>query len=182
MATYGAEAAGDAPTGKGFRNTGIAFATFGFLAVLVPAVATLVVEQLTAIILVIWGIVGIIMSLNFRSVSEWRIVAVGFAAMLALGIMFLVYPAVGAKVMTALLVVAFVTEGVLSILLGLRMSGQLPNWRWVVASGACSFVLGMMLLYQWPLAATSVIGVLVGLNFLSTGIVLLLISRSLRST
>lgn len=180
MATNNTDAAGDTTTGKGFRNTGIVFGALGLLALLVPSVITLLVEQLTAIILVIWGISGIILALNFRGVSEWRIVAGGFAAMLAVGLWFLFFPGIGAKVMTALLIVAFLTEGLLSILLGLRMSGQLPNWLWVVGSGGCSFLLGLLLLYQWPLTATWIIGVVVGLNFLSTSVMLLLIARALR--
>jgi len=168
------------PEGQGFRNTGWVFAVLGVLAILAPMIATVVVEQLIGWILVFWGIAGILFARNFRAFSEWRIVAAGFVAVLLLGLWFLFVPGVGASFMTVLLIVAFLVEGGLSILLGLRMSGQLPDWPWIVVSGACAFVLGLIVLFQWPQTTSWVIGFMVGLNFLSTGISMLAIARALR--
>jgi len=49
-----------------------------------------------------------------------------------------------------------------------------------VFSGACAFVLGLIVLFQWPQTTGWVIGFMVGLNFLSTGISMLVIARALR--
>jgi len=168
------------PPGRGFRNIGLIFAALGVLAIVAPAIATVVVELLIAWILVLWGVAGILFARSFRAFSEWRIMAAGFVAVLLLGLWFLFVPGVGASFMTVLLIVAFLVEGALSILLGLRMSGQLPNWPWIVFSGACAFVLGLIVLFQWPQTTGWVIGFMVGLNFLSTGISMLVIARALR--
>lgn len=76
------------------------------------------------------------------------------------------------------MVIVFLLEGVLSILLGLRLSGEVPSWRWMIASGACAFLLGVMILVQWPMASIWVLGLLAGMNFLSTGPSMFLISRA----
>jgi uncharacterized membrane protein HdeD (DUF308 family) len=167
--------------GSSFRNVGIVFAVLGLAAILAPAVATFVVEQLVAWLLVFWGIAGLIFARSFRGVSEWRIVALFFAAVLFVGIAFVLFPGRGAAFITGIMVVVFLLDGALSILLGLRLSGQVPSWRWIIVSGACAFVLGIVILVQWPAASTWVLGFLTGLNFLSTGVSMFLISRASRN-
>lgn len=163
---------------QSFRTAGLVFAGLGVLAMLLPNVATVVVEQLVAWVLVLWGAAGLFFARSFRAFSEWRIVAIGFACVLAAGLWFLFFPGAGATFMTAVLVVTFLLEGVLTILLGLRMSGQIANWVWMVASGASAFVLGLIVLMQWPQDTGWLIGFMVGLNFLTTGIALLVMSRT----
>ena len=161
-----------------FRNVGLVFAALGVAAILAPVVATFVVEQLVAWLLVFWGVAGLIFALSIRAVPEWRIVALFFAAVLIAGLAFVIYPGRGAAFITGIMVVVFLLDGALSILLGLRLRGQVPNWPWIIVSGVCALVLGVIILAQWPTTATRVLGFLTGLNFLSTGISMVLISRS----
>lgn len=165
---------------RSFRTVGIVFAGLGVLAMLIPAAATVIVEQLVAWLMLFWGVAGLLFARSFKAFSEWKIVAAGFAVVALIGLFFVVYPGTGAAVMTAILIAVFLMEGILSILLGLRMSGQVAHWQWVVASGACSFILGAVILSQWPQTANWVVGFLVGLNFLSTGLAMLLLSRAAR--
>tara|TARA_R110000764_G_scaffold1267_3_gene4951 strand:- start:4086 stop:4622 length:537 start_codon:yes stop_codon:yes gene_type:complete len=166
---------------RSFRTVGIVFAGLGAFAILVPAAATVIVEQLVAWLMLFWGVAGLLFARSFRAFSEWKIVAAGFAVVALIGLFFVIYPGTGAAFMTAILIAVFLMEGILSILLGLRMSGQVAHWQWIVASGACSFILGAVILSQWPQTTNWVVGFLVGLNFLSTGIAMLLVSRAARS-
>ncbi len=77
-----------------FRNVGLIFAVLGLAAILAPAVATLVVEQMVAWLLVFWGIAGLIFARSLREISEWRIVALVFAVVLVAGLVFVVFPVV----------------------------------------------------------------------------------------
>lgn len=163
---------------KSFRTVGILFATLGALAMTVPATATVIVEQLVAWLMLFWGIAGLLFARSFKALSEWKIVAAGFVVVALVGLFFLLSPGMGAAFMTALLIAVFLMEGILSILLGLRMSGQVAHWQWIVASGACSFLLGAVILSQWPRIENWIVGFLVGLNFLSTGIAMLLVARA----
>lgn len=167
-------------TARNFRNAGLVFAALGAFAVLVPTVATVVVEQLIAWLLVLWGLAGLMFARSFRGFSEWRIVAGAFFVVLLAGLWFVFFPGGGASFMTIMLAVVFLLEGILSILLGLRMSGQLANWGWIVFSGASAFVLGLIILFSWPETARWVVGFLVGLNFLTTGMSLLFVSRAVK--
>lgn len=163
-----------------FRTIGIVFTVLGALAIILPTLATLVIEQLIGWLMLAWGVAGVLLARSFRQFSEWKLIAVGFALLALAGLYFLLMPGVGAAVMTVFLVAGFLIEGILSILLGLRMSGQMGNWQWIVLSGVCAFVLGVVVLLQWPTASQWVLGFMAGLNFLSTGISLLFVSRAVR--
>jgi len=161
-----------------FRNLGLVFAALGVAAILAPVVATLVVEQLVAWLLVFWGFAGLAFANSFRAIFDWRIVTLFFAAVLIIGLSFVFFPGRGAAFITGFIVIAFLLDGALSIFLGLRSSGQLSSWRWIIASGVSAVILGTVILVQWPTTSTWVLGFLIGLNFLSTGISMLLMSRS----
>lgn len=154
----------------------------GLLAILAPTIATIVVEQLVAWVLVFWGIAGLIFARSFRSISEWRIVAFFFAAVLITGLAFIVLPGLGAAFLTGIMALVFLLDGALSILLGLRLSGRIRNWPWIVASGIFAALLGIVILMQWPTISTWVLGFLTGLNFLTTGISMLLLSLTAKAS
>lgn len=163
-----------------FRTVGIVFTVLGALAIVLPALATLVIAQLIGWLMLAWGVAGVLLARSFRRFAEWKLVAAGFVLLALAGLYFLLVPGVGASVMTVFVVAGFLIEGILSILLGLRMSGQMGNWQWIVLSGVCAFILGLVVLLQWPTASQWVLGFMVGINFLSTGISLLFVSRAMR--
>jgi uncharacterized membrane protein HdeD (DUF308 family) len=161
-----------------FRNLGLGFAALGVAAILAPVVATLVVEQLVAWLFVFWGLAGLASANSFRAIFDWRIVTLFFAAVLIIGLSFVFFPDRGAAFITGFIVIAFLLDGALSITFGLRLRNQISSWRWIIASGASAVILGAVILVQWPTTSTWVLGFLIGVNFLSTGISMLLMSRS----
>jgi uncharacterized membrane protein HdeD (DUF308 family) len=165
------------PNSAEYRNAGIVFILFGVLAVLAPTVTTIVIEQFIAWVLIFWGIGGFLFARGFRVLTEWRVLAASYAAVLLAGIGFLVFPGAGITVLTVIMLLAFFFEGALSILFGLRLSGQLPHWRWIVLSGIGSTALGLIVLVAWTDISRWLLAFIVGLNFLSSGVSLLVLSR-----
>ncbi len=159
-----------------FRNAGLVFAALGLAAILAPVIATLVIEQMVAWLLLFWGVAGLAFAWSFRTVLEWRIALVFFIGVLITGLIFVFFPSRGVSFLTGIIVIVLFLEGLLSIWLGLKLRGQLPNWRWVIASGACALLLGAIILVQWPTSSTWLLGFLTGLNFLSTGISMFMLS------
>ena len=97
-----------------------------------------------------------------------------------LGLAFLLFPGVGITTLTIVMMLVFLVEGVVSILLGLRMSGNLRHWGWMLFSGACSLIVGLIIMMGWPETAVWTLGLLLGINFLSTGLSLIMLARSAR--
>ncbi|MYM54459.1 HdeD family acid-resistance protein [Thalassovita mangrovi] len=153
------------------------FILFGVMAILAPGVATIVIEQFIAWILILWGIGGLFFARGFRVMAEWRVLAASYAVVLLAGTGFLIFPGAGITVLTVIMLLAFFVEGALSILFGLRLSGQLPHWRWIVLSGISSSALGLIVLVAWTDMSRWFLALIVGVNFLSTGLSLLVLSR-----
>ena len=163
-----------------FMGIGIVFIVIGAIAILVPAWATLAGELLIAWMLSLWGAVGLWFAWEMRAAQEGRYAAVAFGVTFLLGLLFLLYPSVGVEALTVVMMVVFLMEGIVSILLGLRMSAGLHNWGWMIFSGLCSLILGAIILAGWPQTAVWTLGLLLGLNFLSTGISLLMLARAVK--
>ena len=161
---------------------GIVFAAVGVLAILLPAWATLAGEMLVAWMLTLWGAVGLWFAWEMRPAKEWRYAGVAFAITLLLGLMFLLFPGVGIETLTIVMMVVFLMEGVVSILLAMRMSGHMRNWGWLAFSGLCSLIIGAIILIGWPETAVWTLGVLLGVNFLSTGLSLVMLGKTARES
>lgn len=155
---------------------GIVFLALGVGAVLVPTWATFAAEQLLAVILTAWGAVGLWFAWEVRGAREWLYLGVGFGAGFLLGLGFLLFPGVGVEALTIVLMVVFLIEGIVSILLGLRISASSRRWGWMVFSGLCSLGIGVMILIGWPETALWTLGLLLGVNFLSSGLALVMVA------
>ena len=165
---------------KRLMGVGIAFAIIGAVAIVLPARATLAGELIVAWLLVLWGVLGLWFAWEMRPAREWRYAVVAFGVTLMLGLAFLLFPGVGITTMTIVMMLVFLVEGVVSILLGLRMSGNLRHWGWMLFSGACALIVGLIIMMGWPETAVWTLGLLLGINFLSTGLSLIMLARSAR--
>lgn len=159
---------------------GAVFAAIGVIAVLLPTVATFAAELLVAWMFILWGGAGLWFAWEMRSAPEWRYGAVVFGLMLIAGLIFAVFPVAGIETLTVLMMISFLMEGVVSVLLGLRSSSHMANWGWLIFSGACSLIVGIVILIGWPSTATWTLGLLMGINFLSTGLSLIMLGRSIK--
>lgn len=70
-------------------------------------------------------------------------------------------------------------EGVLEVIAAFKVRPD-PNWGWVLFSGITAIILGILILYQWPSSATWVLGVFAGINFLFTGIWMIMLPLAIR--
>ena len=159
---------------------GAVFAAIGLIAILLPNLATLAAELLVAWMFILWGGAVLWFAWEMRTAPEWRYGAVAFGLMLLAGLIFAVFPVAGIETLTILMMISFLMEGVVSILLGLRSSADMTNWGWLIFSGACSLIVGIVILIGWPGTATWTLGLLMGINFLSTGLSLVMLGRSIK--
>lgn len=162
---------------KHLRLVGIILAVLGVLAILLPSVATFGAELLVAWMLTLWGGVGLWFSWAIRPAPESRYGFVAFGLLFAVGVALVLFPLAGIAALTVLMMLSFLMEGILSILFGLRTSAHVSNWGWLVFSGLCSFAAGMVILFGWPWTASWTLGLMMGLNFLSTGLSIIMLSR-----
>ena len=152
---------------------GWGFVGLGAVAILAPAATSTATAVILALAMLLWGGMGAWMSFEMRERAGWRASAAGFGLLATLGLFFLLFPAQGVQTLALFIVAALLLEGVVSILLGLGWSGRMRRWGLLVASGATALIAGLVVLLGWPNSADWLIGVVLGVNFLTTGLALL---------
>ncbi|MDO9526934.1 MAG: DUF308 domain-containing protein [Gemmobacter sp.] len=166
---------------RALKVAGAVFIGLGLLAIALPAAMTLALELLIAVLLLGWGAAGLVFSLMLRPVRGWVSAALFFALVFALGAVFIAAPQAGIATLTLLLIGVFAVEGVSQVVIGLQMRERVAGWGWIVFSGVSSLTLGALVIAGWPASAAWVLGLLAGLNFLSTGITLIMVAAGLTS-
>jgi len=159
---------------------GIVFSIIGIAGIAAPVFFTIAFEQLVAWLLSFAGVSGLVLAWHLR--GDKGSASNGLVAVLTLllGLVFLFYPMAGSATLAWLLVALFVLEGVASILFGWTLRAERSGWFWMIISGIVSLVVAFMILEGWPGTATWVVGLLIGINFLSTGISLIFLSSHMR--
>lgn len=159
---------------------GVLLIVLGIVAIAQPAVSTIFAETWFALILISAGATKLTYAFQTRSQGGfvWKMLLSGLY--IATGVMLFVYPLKGALTLTLLLGSFLLTEGVFELILSFRLRPQ-QNWTWVLTDGIITLLLGGMIWFQWPFNAPWLIGTLVGVSVLSTGISRVMLSLNTRS-
>ena len=159
----------------------------GVLAIVFPHIASRWVTTLVAVVCLVGGLLGWINTLVRASrlrtvVTFWRLVLA--TLLLIAGIWMLTRmhagPAQSAFQVAALaraIGVVFLVEGLVES--GMAISHRaIPGWRWGLVNGLVTLLLGMLILTMKFWNLLWVLGTLVGISFLLSGLDLLLFSAS----
>jgi uncharacterized membrane protein HdeD (DUF308 family) len=84
------------------------------------------------------------------------------------GLFILLRPVEGATILTMLLGILFLVGGIFRI--GVGVATRNPYSGWFVLQGVVSLILGLMIVAQWPFSALWVIGTLVAIDLLLSGL------------
>ncbi|KFI22892.1 HdeD family acid-resistance protein [Nitrosococcus oceani] len=162
---------------------GILFIILGTIALGMSVTLTVVTVLFFGVLLSIGGIFQIVEAFKCKG---WRSVLLHILIALlyiTAGVMLITEPIAGSLALTALLGGAFVATGILRIVMGFHLKGTGARWGWVVFAGVVSLVLGGMILFQWPVSALWVIGLLVAIEMLFHGwsyVMIALAAKSIR--
>jgi uncharacterized membrane protein HdeD (DUF308 family) len=153
---------------------GILLIVLGLGAVILPNVTTVVAETWIAVILASAGASKVFYAIKTRSEGFiWKLLL--GVLYIATGIMLFVYPLTGVLSLTLLLGSFLLTEGAFELILAFQIRPR-QNWGWVLADGIVTLLLGGLVWFEWPFDAPWLIGILVGVSVLSTGISRLMLS------
>lgn len=162
-------------------SIGILLIVLGIIAIALPGFSTLFAETWIALFLITAG--GAKIAYGFQNRSSqgfiWQILL--GVLYIGTGVMLLVTPRTGVLSLTLLLGTFLLTEGVFELIMAFKVRPQ-KNWVYLLGNGIITLVLGGMIWAQWPLNAPWVIGTLVGVSILFTGISRVMLSLGGRST
>ena len=162
--------------GRTLVGVGVVLALLGLLAVAFPFVTGVSLSILLGALLVVGALVH---AAHAFSTPGWlgSAAQIGLAVLYAVaGVALLANPVLGLVTLTLLVVGYLVVEGAVLLYMGLRLRPD-ASWGWTVASGALSLALAGLLWVGFPATAAWAIGLLFGVNLLSTGVALAFAGR-----
>jgi uncharacterized membrane protein HdeD (DUF308 family) len=158
---------------------GLVMVAAGIAAIAFPMISTLAVELTVGWILLVSG------GLMFAGAFSINGTGPFFGALLmsllsvAVGIFMVFNPLAGTVALTLAVGVLFVIQGAFEIFFAFEMR-PLRGWEGMLVSGIASIVLAVLIAAGWPEISKIVLGVLFGVNFISTGLAYLFVSRALQ--
>lgn len=149
---------------------GVVLIVLGVLAVAVPGVATVAVDIFIGWLFLISGIVGLVAMVSERNIPAflWGLVTAALSA--AAGVLLIWKPVEGALTLTLVLTAFFVVEGVFQIVTSIAYREVMAgSWGWMLASGIADLALAAIIMLGWPATGIWTLGLLVGINLITSG-------------
>jgi uncharacterized membrane protein HdeD (DUF308 family) len=151
-----------------FLTLGVLLVILGILAIIFAGWTTLLTVELLGLLLVIAGVFQIVNGFHAR---KWT----GVSLSLLLGILYIVVggicifkPMISAMGVTLLLAAFFFISGLFRMVSSVMY--RFDHWGLMFFSGLVSFVLGILIVSEWPMSAFWLIGLFVGIDILFSGI------------
>jgi len=173
----------DAAKAGGNRMTlfGVIAIILGILAMMAPVLTGMWVIILVGVLVLIGGIVRIIWALQAGSLGKGLpMFAIGGLTLLC-GIVLLAHPLFASGVLTIILALYFILDGISEIVASVRLRPG-SGWGWMLFGGIVSFWLGIIIWRQFPLSGVWAIGILLGIKLVFVGLIMLKGGSAVRST
>jgi uncharacterized membrane protein HdeD (DUF308 family) len=151
----------------------------GVLAIIAPLAATLALEQLAGLAFAVGRIIMVIHAFKWK-ISERLFFSLILGILyFASGIILLAYPLTGMLTLTIALGAFFFVAGVLKIINAFRIRPS-STWGWVLFSGLMSLFLSFLIMAGMPLTALWVVGLIVGIDLVFSGLAMFMITLAVR--
>jgi len=150
---------------------GVVIAVLGVLAILAPLVTGVALSILLGALLVVGALAHVAHAFHAGgwTGSLWQLaLAILYAVA---GISLLANPVVGLATLTLLVIAYLAVAGIVEVVGGVLLRPA-PGWSWTVVGGVVSLLLAVLLWGGFPSTAAWAIGLLVGIQLLSTGLLL----------
>ena len=95
------------------------------------------------------------------------------------GLLLITRPVISAEVLTVIMGMFFIIGGLFQLISSLAVS--VPGWGWQAADGIIAFILGLLVLAQWPTSGLWVIGLFIGIDLIFYGCAWIAVALALRT-
>ena len=147
---------------------GVLLVVAGVLAIISPIIASVAIVFLLGWVLIISGVLQAVGLIGASNVPHFWLQLISAVLAILIGVLLLRSPDSGLLVMTMLLIVYFMVEGIAKVIFALTIR-PFPNWGWVLASGVVGILLAFILWANMPLTASWVLGLMLGVLLVSEG-------------
>lgn len=159
---------------------GVLLVVAGILALVYPFIASVAVVFLLAWILILSGVLQGIGLIGASNVPHYWLQLISAVLAILIGVLLLNSPDSGLLIMTVLLIVYFMVEGIAKVIFALTIR-PFPNWGWVLGSGLVGILLALILWANMPLTADWVLGLMLGILLVCEGAALTYLAWHVRN-
>ena len=159
---------------------GVLLVAAGLLALVYPFIASVAIVFLLAWILIVSGLLQGIGLIGARHVPHFWLQAISAVLAILIGLLLLRSPDSGLLLITVLLIVFFMVEGIAKVIFALTIK-PFPNWGWVLGSGVVGILLALILWTSMPISADWVLGLLLGIQLVFEGAALTYLAWQVRT-
>jgi uncharacterized membrane protein HdeD (DUF308 family) len=151
----------------------------GLLAIVLPPTAAIAVTLVVGWLLIFSGIAHLLFAWQAFSAGGvvWELL-VGVVYIIAGGYL-LMHPVAGMEALTLALAIYLFVEAILEFVLSFQLRPA-PGSGWLLADSIVTFILAIMIWRMWPFGTPWVLGTLVGISVLFSGVSRLVLSVAAR--
>lgn len=165
-----------------FLVQGVIMMILGVLAIIWPQISSVAVDIFIGWMFLLSGTMGLVTMFLAPSVVAFLWSLLTAALSLIVGVLLLWNPAEGAASLTAVLTAFFIVEGIFQIATAVRYRAAFPeSWGWMAMSGIADLVLAGLIISGWPETASWALGLIVGVNLLTSGLAITMVALAGRS-
>jgi uncharacterized membrane protein HdeD (DUF308 family) len=161
-------------------GVGIALIILGLIALYCAVTATMVSVDIFGWLLVIGGVLSLVDAFVQRRWGGFFMELFAGILYIIVGLMVVANTAASAVVLTLVIAVFLLIDGVFRIVTALSV--RFPHWPWMLLNGVIGVLLGIMIWRQWPWSGLWVIGLFVGIELILYGWSLVMLGSMARST
>lgn len=165
-----------------FLVQGVIMIVLGVLAVIWPQISTVAADIYIGWIFLLSGIVGLVTMFWAPSIPAFLWSLLTAALSLIVGVLLLWHPVEGVVSLTMALIAFFIVEGIFQIAVAIKYRDSFPDsWGWMVMSGIADLVLAGLIISGWPGTASWALGLIVGVNLITSGLAITMAALAGRS-
>ena len=142
-------------------------------------IATLAIGIFVGWLFLIGGVAQILHAFSARGWQGFALHLLGGVLYVLVGGWMIFNPLLGALALTLMLAAFLLIQGICQIALALRLRPA-RGWGWPLASGVVTVLLAVLIYAGWPSSALWVIGLLVGIHLLMSGLSLSMLALAAR--
>ena len=167
-------------SGKKMKILGFIAIILGILCLLAPGLTGTSVVIFLGVFVLAAGIVRMIWAFQAGSFGKGLLMfAIGGLTLLC-GIALLAHPLFASGVLSIILAVYFIIDGISELVAGIQLRPS-SGWGWMLFGGIVSILLGIMIWSQFPLSGIWAIGILMGIKLFFVGLIMVMGGSAVRS-
>jgi len=159
---------------------GIAMVVLGIVAVVFPMMSTLVAELMVGWMLLFSGGITLWGAFSIHGTGPFFGAFLLGLLSVAAGVFLLFHPLAGVMALTLLVAFILSLQGAVEVSFAFSMR-PVDGWVGVLLSGLASIVLAIVIAAGWPAISVVALGIILGMNFLTTGLSNIFLSRALKA-